>query len=57
MQSRGLIEFLLVFGSVLGLAVYELVSVMRSQRRDRRIRNGNNARTQGERNRSSDKLS
>ena len=57
MHSLGLIEYLLVFGAVLGLAIFELVSVIRSQRRDRRILNGNNARTQGERNRSNDKLS
>ena len=46
-----------LLGAVLGLAVYELVSVIRSQRRDRRILNGNSARTQAERKRSNDKLS
>jgi hypothetical protein len=56
-HNAGLIEYLLVFGSVLGLAVYELVSVVRSQRRDRRILNGNSARTQADRKRSNDKLS
>jgi hypothetical protein len=55
--AKGLIEYLFMFGGVLALAVYELVSVIRSQRRDRRILNGSNARTQGERKRSSDKLS
>ena len=51
----GLIEYLLIIGLVLGLAVFELVSVTRSQRRDRRIRKGNSERTQGERNLSSDR--
>ena len=56
-HNAGLIEYLLVFGAVLALAVYELVSVIRAQRRDRRILNGNNTRTQGDRKRSNDKLS
>jgi hypothetical protein len=46
-----------VFGVVLGLAVFELVAVIRSQRRDQRMRNGNNERTHEDRNRSNDKLS
>lgn len=54
MRNAGLIEYLLVFGAVLALAVAELVSVVRSQRRDQRILKGNSARTQEERNRSSD---
>ena len=56
-RHAGLIEYLLVFGVVLGLAVYELVSVIRSQRRDRRILNGSNVRTHPDRNRSKYKLS
>jgi hypothetical protein len=57
MRNAGLIEYLLVFGAVLALAVWELVSVVRSQRRDQRILKGNSARTQDERNRSSDNVS
>jgi hypothetical protein len=56
-SNKGLIEYLLIFGSVLALAVYELMSVIRSQRRDRRILKGNRARTHAARNRSNDKLS
>lgn len=56
-NAKGLIEYLMVFGAVLGLACYELVSVIRAQRRDRRILKGKSMRTQEERNRSSDRLS
>ena len=56
-SSLGLLEYLLIIGAVLGLAIFELVNVTRAQRRDRRILNGNSARTQGARNRSNDKLS
>lgn len=34
-NAFGLIEMLLVFGIVLGLAVWQLVSVRRAMRRDR----------------------
>jgi hypothetical protein len=56
-MALGLLEYLLIIGAVLGLAVFELVGVIRAQRRERRIRNGSSERTQAERNRSSDKLS
>jgi hypothetical protein len=56
-NGLGLLEYLLIIGAVLGLAVFELVAVIRAQRRERRIRTGSSARTQAERNRSSDKLS
>ena len=56
-SSLGLLEYLLIIGVVLAIAVFELVTVTRAQRRDRRILNGNSARTQGARNRSNDKLS
>jgi hypothetical protein len=51
----GLIEYLLIIGIVLGVAVFELISLTRSQRRERRIRKGNSERTQGERNLSRDR--
>jgi hypothetical protein len=44
----GLLEYLLVIGAVLGLAIYEFLSVGRALRRTRRIRNGSNERTQGD---------
>lgn len=56
-MALGLLEYLLMIGAVLGLAVFEWVSVSRAQRRERRSRNGSSERTQAERNRSSDKLS
>lgn len=56
-MAKGLLEYLLVIGSVLGLAIYELVSVTRSQRRDRRIRKGSKTRTQDDLKRSNDRLS
>ena len=52
-KNLGLIEYLLMVGAVLVLAVLELVYL----RRSRRMRNGKSDRTQPERNRSSDKLS
>jgi hypothetical protein len=47
-DQLGLTEYLLVIGAVLGLAVWELVALVRIQRRDRRMRNGSNERTQGD---------
>jgi hypothetical protein len=41
----GLLEYLLVIGLVLAVAIYELYSVRLSQRRDRRMRKGNSERT------------
>jgi hypothetical protein len=49
----GLIEYFLIVGLVLALAVIDLVYLERS----RRMRKGNNERTKPQRNRSSDKLS
>jgi len=48
MRNAGLIEYLLVFGAVLGLAVFELVSVIRSQRRDQQMLDCNGTRSQAE---------
>ncbi len=47
-DQLGLTEYLLLIGAVLALAVYELVSIVRTQRRDRRMRNGSKDRTQGD---------
>lgn len=41
----GLLEYLLVIGFILVLAVVELVSLLRTQRRDLRIRKGSSERT------------
>ena len=45
-RAFGLIEYAAVVGVVLAIAVYELISIIRVQRRDRRMRNGNSDRTQ-----------
>ncbi len=47
-DQLGLIEYLLVIGPLLVLAVFELVATLRIQRQDRRMRNGSKARTQGD---------
>jgi hypothetical protein len=44
----GLIEYAAVVGSVLAIAVYELISLIRLQRKDRRMRNGSSDRTHGD---------
>jgi hypothetical protein len=44
-RSFGLIEYAAVVGLILAIAVFELISLIRVQRRDRRMRNGNSDRT------------
>jgi hypothetical protein len=44
----GLAAYLLVVGSVLALAGFELVSILRTQRHDRRMRKGSSDRTHGD---------
>jgi hypothetical protein len=44
-REFGLIEYAAVVGLVLAIAVFELISLIRLQRRDRRMRNGNSDRT------------
>lgn len=52
-ENLGLIEYCLIVGLVLAIALVDLFYL----RSSRRMRNGKSARTQPERNRSSDKLS
>jgi hypothetical protein len=52
-ENLGLIEYGLIVGLVLAIALLDLFYL----RRSRRMRNGKSALTQPERNRSSDKLS
>lgn len=43
--SLGLLEYVLVIGLVLVFAILELASLLRIQKRDRRMRNGSSERT------------
>jgi hypothetical protein len=52
-ENLGLIEYCLIVGLVLAIALLDLFYL----RRSRRMRNGSSTRTQPERKRSSDKLS
>ena len=44
-DAAGLLEYLLVIGAVLTLALYELIAVSRQLRRDERMRKGSSERT------------
>jgi hypothetical protein len=45
---KGILEYLLVVGLVLALALFELGALLRTQRRERRMRKGSKARTQAD---------